>query len=90
MEILVTGATGYAGIQISAALRRDSHTVPGPTRAADSPRARSLAGAEIVPATEDVSGADSYRAHLDGVDAVVHAMLDKNDPVGSDQRLLAR
>ena len=89
MKILVTGATGYAGIQISAALRRDGHTVLGLTRDADGPRARSLAVAEVTPVNGDISDADSYRPHLDDVDAVVHAVLDMNDPVGSDQRLFA-
>jgi nucleoside-diphosphate-sugar epimerase len=85
MRILVTGATGYAGSRIAAALSRDGHTVLGLTRS--SAGERSLEAIEVTPALGDLARPDSWRDHLRDADAVVHAVLDLGDPVGSDQRL---
>ncbi len=86
MKILVTGATGYAGSRIAAALSRDGHAVLGLTRSADD---RSLAAIEVTPVVGDLARPDSWRDHLRDVDAVVHVVLDLGDPVGSDRRLFA-
>ncbi|MFE9680657.1 NAD-dependent epimerase/dehydratase family protein [Streptomyces sp. NPDC006285] len=89
MQILVTGATGYAGRRVSTALARAGHTVLGLTRDAGSPAARDLAVGEVTPVQGDVTRPESWRAHLDGTDAAVHLLLDMSDPVGTDRRLFA-
>ncbi|WP_367124298.1 NAD-dependent epimerase/dehydratase family protein [Streptomyces phytohabitans] len=89
MQILVIGATGYAGQHVSAALARAGHTVRGLTRDPDSPAARRLTVAEVTPVRGDFARPESWRGHLDGTDAVVHLLLEAGDPVGSDRRLFA-
>ena len=89
MQILVIGATGYAGRRVSAALARAGHTVLGLARDAGGPAARDLAAAEVTPVEGDFAKPESWRDHLTGTDAVVHLLLDMSDPVGGDQRLFA-
>ncbi|MEU3185710.1 NAD(P)-dependent oxidoreductase [Streptomyces sp. NPDC006923] len=89
MKILVLGATGYAGFHISRALRQEGHTVLGLTRDATGDRARELLVEEVRPVEGLMSDPETYRAALEGADAVVCAALDMNDPLGSD-RLLFR
>ncbi|MFC8662383.1 NAD-dependent epimerase/dehydratase family protein [Streptomyces sp. NPDC057199] len=89
MQVLVIGATGYAGRCVSTALSRAGHTVLGLTRDADGPAARELAVNEVTPVPGDFSRPETWRAHLEGTDAVVHLLMDMSDPVGGDQRLIA-
>jgi nucleoside-diphosphate-sugar epimerase len=87
MRILVTGATGYAGHHISAALRRDGHRVVGLTRDTASVRARRLARVEVQPVQGDIADPEGYRSLLDDVDLVVHTTIDYRNPVDSDRAL---
>jgi nucleoside-diphosphate-sugar epimerase len=87
MKILVTGATGYAGSRIAAALSRDGHAVLGLTRSRAGER--SLSASEVTPVLGDLAQPDTWRPHLQDVDAVVHTVLDLGDPLGSDRRLFA-
>ncbi|MEV6957455.1 NAD(P)-dependent oxidoreductase [Streptomyces sp. NPDC051183] len=89
MQILVIGATGYAGRRVSAALARAGHTVLGLARDTTTPAARDLAVNEVTAVKGDFSQPDTWRGHLDGTDAVVHLLMDMSDPVGADQRLFA-
>ncbi|MFI1761444.1 NAD-dependent epimerase/dehydratase family protein [Streptomyces sp. NPDC020800] len=89
MDILVTGATGYAGSYVCAALARAGHTVSGLTRNAASPAARALATAGVTPVEGDFSVPSTWRGYLDEVRAVVHLLMDTSDPYGADQRLFA-
>ncbi|GAA2703260.1 NAD-dependent epimerase/dehydratase family protein [Actinoplanes palleronii] len=89
MQILVIGATGYAGRRVSAALARAGHTVLGMTRDAGSAGARELAAAEVVPVEGDLTRPESWRGHLTGTDAVVHLLMETGDPVGADRALFA-
>ncbi|MCX4234893.1 MULTISPECIES: NAD-dependent epimerase/dehydratase family protein [Streptomyces] len=89
MQILVIGATGYAGRRVCAALARAGHTVLGLARDTTTPAARDLAINEVTPVQGDFSKPDTWRGHLDGTDAVVHLLMDMSDPIGADQRLLA-
>jgi nucleoside-diphosphate-sugar epimerase len=89
MKILVIGATGYAGSRVAAALSRDGHSVLGLARDTASPAARALELAEVTPVEGNFSKPDTWRGHLDGTDAVVHLLMDMNDPYGGDQRLFA-
>ncbi|MFD5824076.1 NAD-dependent epimerase/dehydratase family protein [Lentzea sp. NPDC060358] len=85
MQILVTGATGYAGRRVSAALARAGHTVLGLTRTT----ADDLVADEVTPVQGDLARPDTWRHHLDGTDAVVHLVMDLNDPAGTDRALFA-
>ncbi|MFD9705168.1 NAD-dependent epimerase/dehydratase family protein [Lentzea sp. NPDC059081] len=87
MQILVTGATGYAGRRVSAALARAGHTVLGLTR--DPSTAHDLRVDEVTPVEGDLAKPDTWRAHLDGTDAVVHLVMDLDDPAGTDRTLFA-
>ncbi|MTD55803.1 NAD-dependent epimerase/dehydratase family protein [Amycolatopsis pithecellobii] len=89
MKILVFGATGYAGSHLAPALARAGHTVLGLTRNPDSPAARQLTIGEVTPVQGNFSDPDTWRAHLDGVDAVVHSMMDPAEPYEGDRRLFA-
>lgn len=87
MQILVTGATGYAGRRVSTALARAGHTVLGLTR--DPATAADLVVDEVTPVRGDLAKPDTWREHLDGTEAVVHLVMDLNDPVGTDRALFA-
>lgn len=87
MRILVTGATGYAGYYAAIALRQAGHQVYGLTRDASKPRAKDLQQHEVQLAVGDVSQPDSYRQFLVDSDAIVHAMMDFEDPQGTDETL---
>ncbi|MFJ1750884.1 SDR family oxidoreductase [Streptomyces sp. NPDC088116] len=89
MQILVIGATGYAGRRVSAALTRAGHTVLGLARDTSAPAARALTVDEVTPVEGDFAKPETWRGHLDGTDAVVHLLLDMSDPVGGDRRLFA-
>jgi nucleoside-diphosphate-sugar epimerase len=89
MQILVIGATGYAGRRVSAALARAGHTVLGLARDTSAPAAHALTADEVTPVEGDFGKPETWRDHLDGTDAVVHLLMDMSDPVGGDQRLFA-
>ncbi|MEU2867428.1 NAD-dependent epimerase/dehydratase family protein, partial [Streptomyces mirabilis] len=72
MRILATGATGYIGHRVSAALARAGHTVLGLTRDTTSSAARDLLVNEVEPVKGDFADPDSWRGYLDGTDAVIH------------------
>ncbi|SDP76545.1 NAD-dependent epimerase/dehydratase family protein [Lentzea jiangxiensis] len=87
MQILVTGATGYTGRRVSAALARAGHTVLGLTR--DTSTAGNLVVDEVTPVRGALAEPETWRHHLDGTDAVVHLVMDLDDPVGTDRTLFA-
>ncbi|MCZ4513070.1 NAD(P)H-binding protein, partial [Streptomyces sp. ActVer] len=58
-------------------------------RDTSAPAPRGLTADEVTPVEGDFTKPDTWRDHLDGTDAVVHLLLDMNDPVGGDQRLFA-
>ncbi|SDT65021.1 NAD-dependent epimerase/dehydratase family protein [Actinoplanes derwentensis] len=89
MQILVIGATGYAGRRVSSALARAGHTVLGLSRDPDGHAARDLTAHEVTVVAGDFSEPETWRGHLTGTDAVVHLLMDMSDPVGADQRLFA-
>ena len=58
MQVFITGATGYIGFAVSAALRRHGHRVRGLTR--NEAKAGRLARHEIDPVIGDLADAKSY------------------------------
>ena len=73
MHILITGATGRIGANLTMALLGKGHTVRGFVYPADASRAHKLdgvAGVEIV--TGDLRNADEVNGALEGVEAVYH------------------
>ena len=73
MHILITGATGRIGANLTMALLAKGHTVRGFVYPADASRAHKLdgvAGVEIV--TGDLRNPDEVSAALEGVEAVYH------------------
>ena len=87
MKIFVTGATGYAGFYAAIALRQAGHQVHGLTRDNSKPRAKKLEQHEVKLAVGDVSEPESYRQFIESSDAIVHAMMDFEDPQGTDVAL---
>jgi UDP-glucose 4-epimerase len=69
MRVLVTGATGFVGRPVLAALRGAGHEVRAAVRRP--PLVALPAGVDVVPAP-DLGEAGDWRTVLDGVDAVVH------------------
>jgi nucleoside-diphosphate-sugar epimerase len=84
MRILITGATGYAGYYAALALRQAGHQVFGLTRDNSKPRAKKLQQNEVQLAIGDISDSESYRQHLEDSDVIIHAMMDFDDPQGTD------
>jgi nucleoside-diphosphate-sugar epimerase len=82
MRLLVTGHLGYIGTRLTPLLRAEGHTVLG----VDSDLYRRCtfgpeeAIADVPTVVADIR--DVTRAHLDGVDAVLHLAALSNDPLG--------
>lgn len=87
MKILVTGATGYAGFYAAIALRQAGHQVYALVRDDKKSRAQDLQSYEVNLTVGDISKPESYRQLLEDSDAIVHAMLDVQDPQGTDLKL---
>ena len=82
MRVFLTGATGYIGGAVAAALRDAGHEVGALVRAdADSKRLRDL-GAVLI--TGDLVALPSLRDQLEGYDAFVHAAQSKQNKVEAD------
>lgn len=87
MKVLVTGATGYAGFHAAIALRIAGHQVYGLVRDAANRRARELQCHEVNLAQGNLKEPETYRNHLEASDAIVHTVLDFDNPQGTDLKL---
>jgi nucleoside-diphosphate-sugar epimerase len=74
MRIFVTGATGYIGGAVAAALRRAGHDVRGLVRSQE--KAARLRRYEIEPVVGDLGRPGSYHEALDECSVLVHAAVD--------------
>jgi len=72
VRILVTGATGFIGSAVLAALRNHGHEVVAVVRVDDRSAHRLPTGRVVVRDLARATGPQSWLGHLDGVDAVVN------------------
>ncbi|MBI2171348.1 MAG: complex I NDUFA9 subunit family protein [Chloroflexi bacterium] len=70
MRVLVTGATGFVGRHVVKTLAERGHTVRAVGRSRG--REEAVAGSGVEIAYADVSDPSTWKAAMDGVDAVVH------------------
>ncbi len=87
MQVFVTGATGYVGSHVAAALRRAGHAVWGLTRSAA--KARRLAEREIQPVIGDLADPKTYADVAADCAVLVHAAYEWSaDGVRKDELAL--
>jgi nucleoside-diphosphate-sugar epimerase len=84
MRVFVTGATGYVGHAVAAALRRAGHEVLGLCRSAE--KARLIARDEIHPVLGDLNHPSTYGHALDACSVLVHAAFDAQGGVVEPDR----
>jgi nucleoside-diphosphate-sugar epimerase len=89
MRVFITGAAGFAGYYGALRLAAAGHSVTGLVRKPAQPRLRILRTHEVALHTGDVSEPASYRAAIEQSDVVIHTMLDKQNPRGTDRALFA-
>lgn len=87
MNILIAGASGYAGHAVAGALRQAGHHVTALLRRPHAERAHSLQALEIQVVAGDLRQRDTYRAALAACDVFISTVMDFEDPVGTDRLL---
>jgi len=70
MRVFVTGASGYIGAAVAAALARTGHSVSGLVRSED--KARRLAAVEVTPVLGEMAAPESYRGAAASSEVVIH------------------
>ena len=88
MNVLLLGASGYAGYAAALALHQAGHAVTALLRTADAERARSLQARQIRVVAGDLRRPATYRAELAACQACLHCALDFAEPAGTDRLLL--
>lgn len=87
MNVFVTGAAGYAGHHTAIALRAAGHQVFGLVRDGNGGRAKELHKHEVHTVVGNLRQPDTYQNFLDNSDAIVHTVMDHQDPQGTDNTL---
>jgi nucleoside-diphosphate-sugar epimerase len=77
MKVFITGATGYIGFHVAAALRRAGHEVYGLVRSED--KAARLRHHEIHPVLGGMQKVESYKAAAEQCAVLIHAAFDYSD-----------
>src|SRR6266545_8226614 len=77
MQIFLTGATGYIGFAVSAALRRHGHRVWGLAR--NEAQAARLARHEIEPVIGDLADPKSYAGVAARCSVLIHTAFDYSE-----------
>ena len=88
MNVLLLGASGYAGYAAALALRQAGHAVTALLRTPDAGRARSLRARQIRVVAGNLRRPATYRAELAACQVCLHCALDFADPAGTDRLLL--
>ncbi len=83
MNVLITGATGYIGFNVSQAFRRAGHSVIG--LVLDLSHADMLEKNEIIPLVGDLRQPETYRNAALDCDVLVHCAADPHDWAASDR-----
>ena len=89
MKVFVTGVSGYAGFYGALRLAAAGHSVTGLVRHPEQPRLNMLRVQEVRLVTGDVGDVAGYRTELEASDVVIHTMLDKRNPQGTDRAIFA-
>jgi len=77
MKVFVTGATGYVGGAVAAALARAGHEVFGLAR--DEAKGRALAAQEVHPVRGDMAEPESFTTAAEGCQALVHCAAEGSE-----------
>lgn len=88
MNVLLLGASGYAGHAAALALRQAGHAVTALLRTVDAARARALQAQQIRVVAGDLRRPATYRAELAACQVCLNCALDFPDPAGTDRLLL--
>ncbi len=83
MNVFITGATGYIGLNVSQAFRRAGHSVIG--LVLDLSHADMLEKNEIIPLVGDLRQPETYRNAALDCDVLVHCAADPHDWAASDR-----
>ena len=88
MNILLFGASGYAGHAAALALRQAGHAVTALLRTTDTERARALQAQQIRVVAGNLRRPATYRAELAACQVCLNCALDFADPASTDRLLL--
>lgn len=87
LNIVITGASGYAGFTAAVALREAGHQVTALLRHPEAARARQLREQEVRTQAADLRQPATYRDALAACDVFISTVMDHADPIGTDQIL---
>ncbi|KAJ2003269.1 hypothetical protein H4R26_003165 [Coemansia thaxteri] len=85
-SVLVLGANGYIGKEVSRAFSRAGFRVYGLVRSEE--KGKALAQDEVITVVGDVSRPESLAEHFDGADVIVDASVDFSNPAAYTKGLL--
>jgi len=84
VKVFIAGATGYIGLEVALALRREGHDVYALVRSSSSAAAKVLAENEIRIVEGDLKKPETFIAVASNASVLIHAAADYSDFVGID------